>query len=177
MTMIAPYPRQPVEFQDYDLRAPLVARLVSNLIRASLPDITIEHVGSTAIPGCGGRGAIDLLILYGAEALELILAELDALGFQWVQRHGDLPAEWPKGMGAIEYDRCLFRLHLMVLPRDHPEVVTRCAFRNSLRASVELCTAYMAEKQAILAAGITDPIAYTAAKHDFVSRITACLSS
>ena len=175
--IIATYPKQPVEFQDYDPRAAFAAQWVSDLIRARLPDVSIEHVGSTAIAGCGGRGAIDLLVIYDAAALESIMIELDVLGFQWIQRRGDLPEEWPKGMGATEYDHHLFRLHLMVLPREHPEVQARCAFRDRLRADAELCAAYMAEKRAILAAGITDPIAYTAAKHDFVSRLTSSASS
>ncbi len=137
-TPIAPYPKQPVVYQDYDPRAPIVAQQVADLIRTRLPLVTMEHVGSTAIPGCGGRGAIDLLILYGDQSVESILTELDTLGFEWVQRQNDLPDEWPKGAGAVDYEGTLFRLHIKVMPRDHPVVSERCAFRDRLRADPAL---------------------------------------
>ncbi len=171
LTPIAPYPKQPVTYQDYDPRAPIVAQRVSDLIRAHLPEVTCEHVGSTAIPGCGGRGAIDLLILYRDQSVEAILTGLEALGFQWVQRRNELPDEWPKGAGAIDDQGTLFRLHIMVLPREHPVVAERCAFRDRLRVDPQLRAAYMEQKHHIIASGIIEPIAYTAAKRDFVQQV------
>jgi GrpB-like predicted nucleotidyltransferase (UPF0157 family) len=166
---ILPYPRHPVEYQPYDPRAPIVAEIVGDLIRQSLPTVNIEHIGSTAVPGCAGRGAIDLMALYPDEPIETILTELDALGFEWVQRVNALPDEWPKGAGAIEYDGSIFRIHIHVLPHDHPAVHERIAFRDKLRIDPALRAEYMRHKQSILNSGITDPIAYTAAKSDFVS--------
>src|SRR4026208_1687866 len=102
-TPILPYVRKPVEFQKYDPRAPEVAHYVMDLVQAQMPSVTVEHIGSTAVPGCAGRGVIDLMILYDNEPVEPILTQLDGLGFQWVQRNPDLPDEWPKGMGAIQH--------------------------------------------------------------------------
>jgi len=67
---IEPYPKQLVEFQEFDSRAPEVARHVIQLIQEQIPSVTVEHIGSTAVPGCGGRGVIDLMILYSHEAVE-----------------------------------------------------------------------------------------------------------
>jgi GrpB-like predicted nucleotidyltransferase (UPF0157 family) len=167
---IEPYPRQPVEFLAYDPRAPEAAQYVIDLIQARVPGVTVEHVGSTAVPGCAGRGAIDLMVLYSSAPIEPILAGLDALGFQWVQRNNDLPNEWPKGAGAVRYQDSLFRLHIHVQPVDHPTVAEKRAFRDRLRADPNLRAEYMARKQAILKAGITDPIEYTAAKAGFVQQ-------
>ena len=168
--IILPYPRQPVEYLDYDPRAPMVARVIGDLIRQHLSTLQVEHVGSTAVPDCAGHGAIDLILLYDQEPIDLILSTLDALGFEWVQRRNALPDEWPKGAGAIEYYGDIFRIHLHVLPHDHPAVNERRAFRDRLRSDPQFRAAYVVEKRAILAAGITDPIAYTAAKGDFVAR-------
>jgi GrpB-like predicted nucleotidyltransferase (UPF0157 family) len=44
----------------YDPRAQEVARKVARMIDHQLPDITVDHVGSTAVPGCAGKGEIDL---------------------------------------------------------------------------------------------------------------------
>jgi GrpB-like predicted nucleotidyltransferase (UPF0157 family) len=83
---ILPYTRQPVEFQEYAPRVPEVAQYVNDLIQAQIPSVTVEHIGSTAVPGCAGRGVIDLMILYDNEPVEPILTQLDEPGFQWVQR-------------------------------------------------------------------------------------------
>ena len=44
----------------YDPRAQEVARTVARMINYQLPDITVNHVRSTAVPGCAGKGVIDL---------------------------------------------------------------------------------------------------------------------
>src|SRR5918993_2961943 len=44
----------------YDPRAQEVARKVARMINYQLPEITMNHVGSTAVPGCAGKGVINL---------------------------------------------------------------------------------------------------------------------
>ena len=44
----------------YDPRAQEVACKVARMINYQLPDITVNHVRSTAVPGCAGKGVIDL---------------------------------------------------------------------------------------------------------------------
>lgn len=167
-TPILPYTRQPVEFQEYDPRAPAVAQYIIDLIQAQIPSVTVEHIGSTAVPDCAGRGVIDLMILYDNESVEPILTRLDALGFQWVQRNNDLPDEWPKGMGAVQFQGNQFRLHIHVQSIDHSSVAEKRLFRDRLRSEPELLVAYMAHKQEILANGTVDPTEYTSAKAGFV---------
>lgn len=169
-TPILPYIRQPVEFQEYDPRAPEAAQYVIDLIQAQIPSVTVEHIGSTAVPGCAGRGVIDLMVLYGNKPVEPILTQLDALGFQWVQRANDSPDEWPKGMGAVQFHNHLFRLHIHVQPNDHPSVAEKRAFRDRLRAEPKLLAEYMKHKKEILARGTVDPIEYTAAKSGFIQQ-------
>ena len=167
-TPIVPYQKQPVEFQEYDPLAPEAAQYVIDIIQKQISGVTVEHIGSTAVPGCSGRGVIDLMILYAHESIEPILTGLDRLGFQWIQRLNALPDEWPKGAGAVYYQDRLFRLHIHVQPADHPSVAEKRAFRDRLRSDPEFLIAYMARKQAILATGMVDPIEYTAAKAGFV---------
>ncbi len=132
--------------------------------------MTVEHIGSTAVPGCAGRGVINLMILYDNEAVEPILTQLDTLGFQWVQRSNDLPDEWPKGMGAIQFQGHLFRMHIHVQPSDHPSGTEKRVFRDRLRSEPELLAAYMAHKQALISHGTVDPIKYASAKSGFVQQ-------
>ena len=171
MKPIIAYPRKRVEFQKYDTRAPEVARLVSDIIRTAIPEVIVEHVGSTAIPGCAGRGVIDLMILYNITQLEPILIGLETLGFQWVQRNPTRADDWPKGMGGIYFQGELFRLHIHVQNRNDPTVSEKRTFRDKLCRDPDLREAYMAHKQAILASGVDDPISYTSAKAEFVQQV------
>jgi GrpB-like predicted nucleotidyltransferase (UPF0157 family) len=141
------------------------------MITARLPTVAVEHFGSTAVPNCAGKGVIDLMILYHDLPVERVTDQLDQLGFQWVQRQAQLPDEWPKGMGAVRVVGIIFRLHIHVLPRDHPMVLTNRAFRDHLRTDPSLVAAYVARKQTLIAMGTTDPIGYTQAKMPFIRAI------
>ena len=55
------------------------ARIVARL---SLP-VVIEHIGSTAIPGLGGKGIIDIAIAVSKKKMELISNELQDLGYEY----------------------------------------------------------------------------------------------
>src|SRR5438132_646698 len=81
-TIIGPYQQLPAACQDYDPRSVEVAEQIGQMILAQLPSLTVEHIGSTAVPGCAGKGIIDLMILYSDGQLEAAKAVLDVLGFQ-----------------------------------------------------------------------------------------------
>ena len=61
---IGPYFRAPAVCHDYDPRVPAVARRTASLITSRFPVLTVEHVGSTSISGCAGKGVIDLMVVY-----------------------------------------------------------------------------------------------------------------
>jgi hypothetical protein len=69
-------------YRPYDPRFPDVASRVIDLIRDRMPDALVEHIGSTAIPGCPGKGVVDLMLLYPAGWLDTARSALDQLGFQ-----------------------------------------------------------------------------------------------
>jgi GrpB-like predicted nucleotidyltransferase (UPF0157 family) len=171
MKPIVPYPKKHVEFLAYDERASEVARFAANIIQDTIPEVIVEHVGSTAIAGCAGRGVIDLMILYDSNPLEPILIRLDDLGFQWVQRNPIRTEDWPKGMGGIYFDGELFRLHIHVQNINDPTVSDKRSFRDKLRLDASLREAYMSLKQDILGSGVDDPIQYTSAKAAFVQQV------
>lgn len=45
--------------------------------------LLIEHIGSTAVPGLGGKGIIDIAIAVRKEDMELISKQLQALGYEF----------------------------------------------------------------------------------------------
>ena len=70
--VIGPYGEMAVAYRDFDPRSAEIARHVAGLISRHLPAVRAEHVGSTAVPGCGGRGIIDLLITCPEEDAEKV---------------------------------------------------------------------------------------------------------
>src|SRR2546429_5977343 len=82
MSEVGKYQHAAATFADYDPRAPKVAQLLIDAIQQLDPRIGVEHIGSTAVPGCRGKGVIDLGVTYVAGDLESAKAAVDALGFQ-----------------------------------------------------------------------------------------------
>lgn len=62
--IIGPYEPRPAVCRDYDPRAALVAGKIAVLIHDHLPQVQVEHVGSTSVRGCAGKGIVDLMIAY-----------------------------------------------------------------------------------------------------------------
>lgn len=56
-------------------------RILSNVNRK----LAIEHVGSTAVPGLGGKGIIDIAIAVDQKEMGLVSKELQALGYEFRQ--------------------------------------------------------------------------------------------
>src|ERR1041384_8410236 len=99
--MIGQYQQLPAACRDYDPRSAEVAEQISRMILAQLPSLTVEHIGSTAIPGCAGKGIIDLMILYPDGQLEAAKATLDALGFQRQTSRDPFPGDRPMRVGGV----------------------------------------------------------------------------
>ena len=171
--IIGPYEKPETAFHPYDHRAAEVAGHLKKLAELYMPEVTIEHIGSTAIPGCPGKGVIDLMALYPKEHLVTIMALLSALGFQ---RHGKefrnrFPDTRPVMMGTFEYDNSSFLVYVHVIHKDSYEAVRFRIFRDRLCNDSELLFAYIAEKKRIILEGATDTDDYAEMKKAIIQRI------
>ena len=158
----------PLACLPYDPRAPDVARTVTGIIHQHLPHVLVEHVGSTAVPGCAGKGVIDLLIPYRKGELEPVKDALQELGFQRQSRRDPFPEDRPMRVGSIRYDGDTFRLHVHVVPASSGEPDELRAFRDRLRNDPEKMKAYVRRKREIIQGGTTDAIDYSKVKGAFV---------
>jgi GrpB-like predicted nucleotidyltransferase (UPF0157 family) len=170
---ILPYHLMPASYHEWDERAPRVAALLIRAIEAEDPVVTVEHVGSTSVPGCGGKGIIDLMLMYPPGGLAAAREVLDRLGFQHQISRDPFPEERPMRVGAVRYDGAEFRIHIHVIAADSPEVAEFRVFRDALHGNPDLMAAYMARKHEILAAGITDATDYTLTKGSFCQEVLA----
>ena len=168
---ILPYEIQPAAYRPYDPRAPQVAAIVKDLIEAEMPGVDVEHIGSTAIPGCAGKGVVDMMMLYRPGNLAAARAAVERLGFVRFSAPDAFPESRPVMLGAIEYDRSLFRLHVHIIANDSKEVTEQRLFRDRLRADRSLVDAYTAKKREILKRGITHGPSYADEKTVFIQRV------
>jgi GrpB-like predicted nucleotidyltransferase (UPF0157 family) len=171
--VIAPYSVQPPACLEYDPRSAEVAHRIAQRITSLLPGVTVEHIGSTAVQGCAGKGIVDLMVLYPEGRLEQVKLTLDELGFQRQTAGHLFPETRPMRVGSVPHRGCFFRAHLHVIAAHSPEAAALRAFRERLRADDQIAAAYVAEKQAILAAGVTDCKSYTGMKGRFVKLVLA----
>lgn len=166
---ILPYTAMPAEFHLYDPEVVEVARRLGDAIRAVEPALQAEHVGSTSVPGCGGKGVVDLMVLYPDGVLKRAKAVLDDLGFQKQGGPDPWPESRPMRVGAVEHNGRVFRIHAHVIALSADERAELVWFRNALIRDPDLRRRYEERKQAILAAGITDSIEYCEAKGGFIT--------
>ncbi len=170
MRVLAYFPA-PAEYRAYDLRVAEVARRVGDAIQSVAPELQVEHVGSTSVPGCCGKGIVDLAVLYGEGFLDRAKSVLDGLGFQKQGGRDPFPESRPMRVGCIEHAGQPFRIHAHVIAFASDEHHRLLSFRDALRASPELRHTYEARKRAILAMGIHDSHEYCEAKGPFITDV------
>lgn len=71
-------------FKTYSKIFPELFQKEKERISPSLKDaLAIEHVGSTAVPGLGGKGIIDIAIVVSKANMDSISKELQRLGYEY----------------------------------------------------------------------------------------------
>ena len=142
------------------------------LIAEQLPDTTIEHVGSSSVPGCAGKGILDLVIPYRDDAHFAAINEaLFALGFGRQRSRDPFPETRPMRIGAFDHDGETFLLHVQVVPDRTHHLTELVDFRDRLRADPALVAEYVATKHAILNAGVRDGTDYAERKGEFIAAL------
>jgi 5-(carboxyamino)imidazole ribonucleotide synthase len=151
-----------------------VAAAVIDLVRARRPDLAIEHIGSTAVPGLPGKGVVDLAIATEPDDVPRVAALLTDLGFGPQPGPDPWPSTRPMLVGSMLWDGEAFRIHLHVQPG--PEELARdVAFRDALRADPELTRRYAALKSGIVEGGLTDGHQYTYQKQAWIAEVQRTL--
>lgn len=168
--MIGPYHRRPVHLEDWNPALVEAAARLCLLIQAEAPALRVEHVGSTAVEGLGGKGIIDLMVTAAPDGFERVKQHLSELGFQRQTCSDPFPEDRPMRVGSMEHGARTFGVHVHLIPDDRDEVGHLLRFRDLLRADPELRALYLEDKERILAAGHTDGVDYSERKGAFILR-------
>src|SRR6476659_5712165 len=146
---IGPYERRAAVVRPWDPRLPEVAARVIAIIRAARPDLAVEHIGSTAVPGLPGKGIVDLGTEADPAEIPAITEAMYAVGFGPQPGPDPWPPTRPMHVGAYQYDGDEFRIHFHVHPRGG-DLAKDLRFRDALRADPALAKGYAAVKQQIV---------------------------
>lgn len=169
-TPIGPYERLQAEVHEWDPRTADVAAKVAELVAEHRPDLTVEHIGSTAVPGLPGKGIVDLSIEAEPDDIPAIVSMLYDLGFAPQPGPDPWPPTRPMPVGSLELGGHHYRIHLHVQPKggDFPRDI---AFRDALRNDDELRNQYEQLKRGITDAGPVEGLRYTHSKTAWILQV------
>jgi dephospho-CoA kinase len=167
---IGPYERRQAAVRAWDPRVAGVAARLIALIEAARPDLHVEHIGSTAVPGLPGKGIVDLGTEADPAEIPAITGAMYQLGFGPQPGPDPWPPTRPMHVGSVTEDGEEYRIHFHVHPRGAGDLAKDLRFRDALRADPALRDAYAAIKQKIVgpAGGPVDAVRYQAEKGDWI---------
>jgi 5-(carboxyamino)imidazole ribonucleotide synthase len=176
---IAPYGSTTLAIDEWDPATVDVARRVAALVHERRPDVSVDHIGSSAVPGLPGKNVVDLGLDVDQEDVPGVTALLEDLGFERMTGPRAFPPTRPLLIGAMDHDGRRYRIHAHVHPRGNrafPEEHARdLAFRDALRADPVLRDEYAARKRVIQAGGVTSTTRYSLAKTEWIQGALARL--
>jgi len=131
--------------------------------------VSVEHIGSTAVPGLAAKPTIDVLVVVADTATVLEReAMLGELGFE------HRPDAWPDPNRHVFLRRVVDGRrthHLHVVPDGSHEIDDYLAIRDYLRTHPDEAAAYEGHKMALLQAHHGDRAAYVEAKPAYVEAL------
>jgi GrpB-like predicted nucleotidyltransferase (UPF0157 family) len=157
----------------YDAVWPVRFRIEAQLLHVALSDLqpTIEHIGSTSVPGLAAKPVIDMLV--GVSSLDDFEPHADRLsiyGYEYIPEYE-----------RVLPDRRFFKRTVNGVRTHHVHVVAKnglywkryLRFRDSLRADAWLAARYAELKRKLAARFRHDRDAYTNGKSGFVEAVLA----
>ena len=156
-----------VRYHEYDPQLPGVFENLKRLIQGATGASEIEHVGSSSIPGVGGRNVLDVAVpVAPAEQHQAKQALLD-LGFEDAQ----FPHYLPVLVGQIPHEERVYPILLYIVAPDAPVLKEWIAFRDYMRSHAEAARAYDSTKRDAIASGRVVGDNYQDAKTPFIVSI------
>lgn len=166
-----------VHIAAYSAQWPQVfAQLRGTLLRAFAgAAVTVEHIGSTAVPGLSAKPVIDVLL--GAASLAVIEARIEARaaqGFEYIPEHERV---LPQRRYFVARPPGGLRVHLHGVVEGEPLWRAHLDFHDALRSDAQLRARYQALKPQLAEEHADDKDAYSEAKGPFIRGVLAMLGT
>lgn len=155
---------QVVSVVDYDPMWPLEFEELRASVSVAVRDIaiSIEHVGSTAVPGLAAKPVIDMDIVVAESDVAHAIERLGEFGYT---HRGDLGIPLREAFRSPPGSR---PHNLYVCPSHSPALVSHLAFRDYLRGNAEASREYGALKKRLAGEFRDDMDGYVEAKTAFI---------
>lgn len=154
VAVVEPDPRWPALFEQE--KAVLASRL------SGVVDLSLEHIGSTAVAGLSAKPIIDMqdgLLIYPADGN--VITQLEGAGYEYLGESGVKGRQYFRKRTPFS-----FNLHLVALHGEH--WTNNLTLRDYLRQHPEEVESYSRHKQQVIQAGTTTLLSYSAQKSEFM---------
>jgi GrpB-like predicted nucleotidyltransferase (UPF0157 family) len=131
--------------------------------------IIIEHFGSTAVPGLGGKGIIDIAIFAPKTLLETTKTKISNYGYkQWSVPKKRKFFSFAKVYGSKDNSKRIFHIHLT---SDKDVFETMLIFRDYLRKNPKVSKEYSKLKKKAMKSCRDNLKAYVKLKNPFIKSV------
>jgi len=164
-----------LEYKKIDARfypwSPEYLDIAKSLIDYIVLDIfEVIHIGSTSFK-VGGKGIIDLTLLYKKNDLPRATEHLSQLGFQDQISNKPFPPDRPRMDGAVNIDGKEYYLHVHVVASGSIEHKKQLQYKDYMLKNSVARKEYELSKKSILSSGIRDQETYGELKSPFVKSL------
>ena len=158
-------------FKRYSSKFPLLFSREKSRLRKIFPKAKIEHIGSSSVPGLGGKGIIDVIVSVPKKDYKRALLKLKREGYSHIIRD-----DVPKGMKFlkkfIKYSGNERGVHVHLTWENSKEWKSKIALREYLRKHKETAKKYEEFKREGLKYAGGDGIKYRGYKTPFLNDLT-----
>lgn len=157
----------PIRIVEYDPSWPAGFDRASAAVRAALGEtaLSVEHVGSTSVPGLPAKPVIDIdLTVVDSKAEDAYVPALARIGYELVLRE-------PNWNGHRMLNDAHATVNLHVFPAGAPELVRHLLFRDWLRTHPDDRRLYARAKTRLAESTAHDPAAYSLDKNAVIDEI------
>ena len=162
--------RMPIAITPYNPSWPAQFEAVADAIQpafAHIPSATIEHIGSTSVPGLAAKPVIDIDVIVDLSDIPDGIAALESIGYS---HRGDLDVPGREAFFPPDNDP---RRNVYLCQRGCLSVRNHLAVRDVLRRRPDLRDRYAAYKLALAAKPGMDIATYTDEKSPILQAILA----
>lgn len=159
-----------VEVRAYDPSWPARFAEVAATLRRALadgPEASVEHVGSTSVPGLAAKPVLDIDVIVAPDDVPATITALERIGYR---HRGDLGVAGREAFQAPDDDP---RRHVYVCAAGTLNVRNHLAVRDVLRRNDDLREEYAAVKLALAADPAMDIDTYIAGKSVVLQKVLA----
>lgn len=170
MIALAKYQLTDSKLAPYNPKYPKVFQSIKNSISQVLPNIEIEHIGSTAIPEIYAKPIIDILIPCTQSDFIYVINTLQKIGIQETP-FKNIPEDRPMLVTGINYQQRFYNIHIHLTPYKSKVHLDNIYFRDQLRQNPTLAKEYEHIKKQAITTGKIEATEYNLAKSPFIQSI------